>query len=103
MHPSQELQKVLIRLGSCTGLTTSGVEQSFSKTKQLMNPQRSGCGQPLQRDEAVLYLVDKSFVDAPHTFKLAQSVWCKLYGSPRNAGKHPRVDKGVPRKTKVAM
>jgi hypothetical protein len=97
-HPGECLGMALQRFGAWNGMTTSGVEQSFSKQCMIFRPERKNLGTSTEHDESVLILdkiKDPKVRDA--MTKGAQEVWlrCK-YGPPRKVIKL-RIDKGVRR------
>ena len=79
-------------------MTTSGVEQSFSKQCMIFRPERKHMGVTVEHDETVLTL-DKSKDPKMRStlLKSAQKVWLKCkYGMPRK-WTQPRLDKGARR------
>ncbi len=97
-HPGECLGLALQRFGAWNGMTTSGVEQSFSRQCMIFRPERKNLGTSTEHDESVLTLdkiKDPKVRDA--MMKGAQEVWsqCK-YGIPRNVNKL-RIDKGARR------
>ena len=95
-HPGGCLGLALQRFGVWNGMTTSGVEQSFSKQCMIFRPERKHMGVTVEHDETVLTL-DK-FKDPKMRSTLlkgAQKVWLKCkYGMPRK-WTQPRLDKGA--------
>jgi hypothetical protein len=90
------LGQALRRLAICNGLTTSGVEQAFSKQCALFYAQRGHCGQDLERDETILCL-DTGAVPRERLIAMAKKVWLRMgFGVPRSH-ETPRMDKGVRR------
>jgi hypothetical protein len=97
-HPGDCLGLALQRFGAWNGMTTSGVEQSFSKQCMIFRPERMNLSTSAEHDESVLTLdkiKDQKVRD--DMMKGAQTVWlqCK-YGFPRTAKKN-RIDKGARR------
>ena len=97
-HPGGYLGLALQRFGVWNGMTTSGVEQSFSKQCMIFRPERKHMGVTVEHDETVLTL-DKSKDPKMRStlLKGAQKVWLKCkYGMPRK-WTQPRLDKGARR------
>ena len=97
-HPGEVLGQALMRFGAWNGMTTSGVEQSFSKQCLVFGPQRKNMNANTEHDESILTLdriADPQTRDA--LVKGAQKIWiqCKC-GQPRRVAK-ARVDKGARR------
>jgi hypothetical protein len=97
-HPGACLGLALRRFGAWNGMTTSGVEQSFSKQCMVFRPDRKNLGVATEHDESVLIL-DK-FKDPKvrrDLLKGAQQVWSQCnYGIPQNVTKL-RIDMGARR------
>lgn len=95
-----------MRYGAFNGLTTSGVEQTFTVQDRVIDPQRQHCAINTEMDELELridnaWTRDKS--EVTKTCKSAMQFWSRFYGEVRESGKKAkRIDAGVKRKAPQA-
>ena len=104
VFPSAVQQKVILftansGFAAWNGLTSSGVEQSFSKLQRHVTPERDHMLLETMLDEAMLQLNQDLFSDLEVTQK-AQKVWLKYFNPPRTR-KESRIDSGCTRSAKV--
>ena len=95
-HKCDVILPVLIKYGCFCGLSTSGVEQSFSKL-QRFQPKERRCMLPTTaEDEACLMLLHDSSV---HEWlsQRGRQIWRDNFGKPR-ASCATRLDRGVPKR-----
>ena len=77
------------------GLTSSGVEQNFSKLQRHVTPERDHMLLETELDEAILQLEQTLFTDLQLTQK-AQQIWLKYFKPPRSRAEE-RIDAGCPK------
>ncbi|CAK9050989.1 Uncharacterized protein SCF082_LOCUS28045 [Durusdinium trenchii] len=73
VHPTSTIRQVLIRYAAWNGLTTSGVEQSFSKVQRHVTPQRDHMLLETEWDEAALQLNQTLCTDLQLTQKAGEA------------------------------
>lgn len=93
-HPTDNLSKLVMRLGAWDGCTTSGVERVFAKLRKC---ERCLSDQNKRLELKMLWDCDRI---GPEVFSTASTIWAQLYGAPRN-GATSRLDTGVKRKRVV--
>jgi hypothetical protein len=92
-HPSDAVLEGLI-LWFVFGLSSSGVEQFFSKTGWGFNVRRHSAS-PGTEEFVVKALTDLRLHNIDNIIKIAQKVWSCCYGHARGSGDKPRISKGV--------
>ena len=95
-HPTDVLEDAML-LRYLLGLSSSGVEQLFSKTRWALGKQR------LHANDENEEMIIKLMADLPHhdqdkLIHLAQRVWGVCFNPPKQSPLKPRIDKGVKRK-----
>ncbi len=99
-HPAAALRHVLIRYGSFTGATTSGVEQSFSLQVRIMQPSRDTMNLQTELDETRLHK-DLAPDDIPVVLRSAQRIWDMYFPrARRHHAQHIRIDTNRKRKSR---
>ncbi|CAJ1418510.1 unnamed protein product [Effrenium voratum] len=96
-HPTDVLGQALAYYGAWNGLTTSGVEQGFSKIERLIPKDRRLMAEATKDTELRLLFHAE---DPDALCKQAVQVWLQNFGAPRSSALD-RIDKGVPRKRPV--
>ena len=92
-HPTDVLEDGML-LRYLMGLSSSGVEQLFSKTRWALGKQR------LHAKDENEEMIIKLMADLPHhdqdkLINLAQRVWGMCFNPPKQSPLKPRIDKGV--------
>ena len=94
-HPCAQLRAVLVRYAAYQGISTSPVEQAFSKLGRTIAERSLG---PANEFAAMKLAIDGNVQEREHLCKMAQAVWPLHFGQPRDTScAAPRVDAGVPR------
>lgn len=96
-HPMDDLVEGLILL-FVFGVSSSGVEQFFSKTLWGFNNRR-GSASPATEEACLKAIVDLPNHDRDHIIQIAQKVWSHVYGEARVS--HTKISRGV-KKEKLA-
>ena len=96
---SPALSAALARYSSCSGCTTSGVEQLHSLQDWLW-PKRRGQIQPGRAEAEMKIVVDAAEYDKQATLQAAQGVWKTYFGQPR-LHVRSRQDKGSTKPRKL--
>lgn len=95
-NSDSELLQVLMR-HAVYGASTSGVEQMFSKFKQLYGEHRLGGHEDTEAD--IMKLVfDRSEIDEAAIISAAREHWVKYFGFCRAKPDEERIDAGMPKK-----
>ena len=95
-HPCGQLQLALVAYAA-VGVSSSGVEQMFSKTALKFNDRMGRCSDA--NEESFLRVcMDLPDRDVAATLEAAQQLWAKAFGVARCSQRKPRFDKGVKRK-----
>ena len=93
-HPVDALIPVLQRYLAWNGMTSSGVEQTFTKQQRNLLPSRDHMLDEHEADE--LFLLDITDDNKDHLIKAAHHKWKLYYGIPRETIS-TRIDKGMKR------
>ena len=99
-HPVQCLHRVIQAYSAWNGLTSSGIEQSFSLQDRMIPKERRLMGEATELDELQL-MFDKPSRNSHEICKLAAKIWTQHFGVPRASATN-RIDKGVPKKNRAA-
>ena len=94
-HPSEELRQALVTYFA-HGLSTSGVEQAFSKGVYVFHKRRFKAG-PFAEECVLKVAWDLPHRDRQVVSRLAAKIWSLMYGVPRCTTR-PRSDKGLKRR-----
>ena len=94
-HPAQELVAVLKRY-CASSISTSGVEQSWSKCCWLFGSGRGGADE-FREACMVKVVVDYKPLEHDRTIQRARELWAKVYGIPRDCSREHRITMGVKR------
>ena len=98
-HPTDDLRSALV-LYHTIGISSSGVEQNFSKAEWGFGNRRQSA--KADTEEHVLRLIiDLAHHNKDEIIKLARKVWCEIYGVSRLGGS--RITKGVKRKKALTL
>ena len=96
-HPMDVLKTALI-LYFVFGVSSSGVEQAFSKIRlDFSNRRLSAFPETEEYVVRVMMGMLQANVDLNIIIPLAQKVWTKVYGPARSSNDTPRISKGVPK------
>lgn len=99
--PSGNLRQVLYRYGAFNGMTSSGVEQTFSLQSGLLTKYRKNCLSQTENNELKIVADIAKSEDDPNFKRVimnAQTVWAECFGVPRKSPTLPRIDKGTIKK-----
>ena len=77
-----ELRKIVLRLGTSSGMTTTGVEHVHNLQQWLFDGRRGSMQATTENDEMKL-VSDIRTDDVDVIVDCAQCVWSELYGAPR--------------------
>ena len=91
-HPVDSLVPILQRYLAWNGMTSSGVEQTFTKQQRNLMPCRDHMLDEHEADE--LFLLDVTTDDKDSIIQSAQHLWERFYGIPRQTV-NDRLDKGM--------
>ena len=94
-HPSEQLRLALLAYATL-GVSTSGVEQQFSKSA-LKFTDRMGKASAEKEEAFMRIIMDLPDRDLGMTLRQAQKVWARAFGAPRASRKRPRFDLGTKR------
>lgn len=92
-HPTDELVAGLV-LYEVFGISSSGVEQNFSKAEWSFHSRRMSAAADTE-EFVIRVILDLPQHDRQQIIKLARKIWCEVYGDSRLGG--PRITRGVPR------
>ena len=92
-HPTDALVDGLV-LYSVFGVSSSGVEQNFSKAEWSFNSRRMSANADTE-EFVIRVILELPQHDRQQIIRLARKIWCEVYGDSRQGGS--RISKGVPR------
>lgn len=94
-HPMDVLKKALV-LYFVFGISSSGVEQAFSKSRWGFSNRRLAA-YPETEEYVLRVILAMPSADLKTIIPLAQKVWTHVYGPTRRSNDTPRISKGVPK------